>query len=224
MKSQIHQQCLSCGTVLPEVRHHSTKYCSSQCRQREKLRRYRARKAGLKQTPAEQLAELKVQHDQLAQAYESLNQRLSDRDLKIRRLERALNRAEYQVEAAANEQAERTHHVRQQLAVANSEVAELKRNWTARSNTEDAAGQERDRLRHQLATLSGHYNELAAKYDQLSASAQRAAKERKQLQALVRQWDAMCVRLYKATGGRPRREADKKILATWTQFRKAVRK
>jgi len=153
-----------------------------------------------------------------------LKQKLADKDCRIRRLQRALNRAEYQVETAANEQAERTHHVRQRLAVANSEVAELKRNWSARSNAEDATGQERDRLRHQLATLSGQYNELAAKYDQLSASAQRAAKERKQLQALVRQWDAMCVRLYKATGGRPRREADKKILATWTQFRKAVRK
>lgn len=117
----------------------------------------------------------------------------------------------------------RTHAVRQQLAVANSELANLKRNRTARAAAQDTTGQENDRLHKQLATVTGQYNELAAKYDDLSASAERAATERTQVQALVRQWDAMCVRLYKATGGRPRKAADKKILATWTQFRKAVR-
>jgi len=63
-----------------------------------------------------------------------------------------------------------------------------------------------------------------AKYRELSEAARYAATERKHLQGIVRQWDAMCIRLYKATGGRPRREADKKVLATWSRFRELVRK
>lgn len=216
--------CRECSQALPHDARANRKYCSDTCQRRAGSRRYRARHLPERTTLYNRIEELQSELHKNKLDAANLVDRLANRDRKIRRLKRALNRAEYQVEVAANEQAERTRHVRQQLAVANSEVAELKRNWTARSTTEDATGQERDRLRHQLATMSGQYNELAAKYDQLSASAQRAAKERKQLQALVRQWDAMCVRLYKATGGRPRREADKKILATWTQFRKAVRK
>ncbi|NWN87254.1 MAG: hypothetical protein HLX51_01710 [Micrococcaceae bacterium] len=163
------------------------------------------------------------QYGQLQRDAEKQQVRLTQRDTKIRRLEHALKTSDQKVEAAASEQAGRTHAVRQQLAVANSEVAELKRNWTARSAAEDTTGQETGQLREQLATLTGRYNDLAAKYRDLATSAERAANERKQLQGLVRQWDAMCVRLYKATGGRPRKESDKKILATWRQFRKAVR-
>jgi len=193
-----------------------------------KKRREAVAKTPVDEQELARLKDVESNYDQLEILYmreqESWQTLINKKNRRIRNLQHALRTAEHQVEVAASEQALRTRAVRDELAVANSEVAELKRNWTARSNTEDVTGQERDRLRRQLATLSGQYNELAAKYDHLSASAQRAAKERKQLQALVRQWDAMCVRLYKATGGRPRREADKKILATWTQFRKAVRK
>jgi uncharacterized protein (DUF3084 family) len=152
-----------------------------------------------------------------------MNKRLSERDLKIRRLENALRRAEHQIEVAANEQAERTRTVRERLATANSEVATLRRNWSRRAAAATDS-QEVTELRERLAAVTHRYESLVAKYRELSEAARYAATERKHLQGIVRQWDAMCVRLYKATGGRPKREADKKVLATWSRFRELVRK
>lgn len=154
--------------------------------------------------------------------HRKLSNRLVSRDRKIRRLKYALDRAEQQVATVAMEQASRTHDVRQQLAAANSQVATLRRNWSVRSDAE-VAGETVTKLRTQLATVTGHYNELVDKYKELTAAAKSAANERKHLQGIVRQWDALCVRLNKATGGQPRKESDKKILATWTRFRKIVR-
>lgn len=217
------ERCLGCETALPENRHHSTKYCSPQCRKREKVRRYRARKAPREKTPTEKLAELKIQHDQLSRENQDWRRRVSERDSKIRRLEYALDGSEQQVDRVAMEQASRTHDVRQQLAAANSQVATLRRNWSVRADAE-VAGETVTKLRTQLATVTGHYNELVDKYKELTAAAKSAANERKHVQGIVRQWDALCVRLNKATGGQPRKESDKKILATWTRFRKIVRK
>lgn len=161
--------------------------------------------------------------EELQVEYRKLSNRLAGRDRNIRRLEYALDEAERQVARVATEQASRTHYVRQQLAAANSQVATLRRNWSVRADAE-MAGETVTNLRTQLATVTGHYNELVDKYKELTAAAKSAANERKHVQGIVRQWDALCVRLNKATGGQPRKESDKKILATWRRFRKIVRK
>src|SRR5699024_8863429 len=148
---------------------------------------------------------------------------LAARDQKIRRLEHAVKRADAQLEMVAADQAQRTLAVRDELAVANTEVATLRRNWS-RKAAAVTDNQEVTELRERLAAVTQRYESLVAKYRELSGAAQYAAMERKHLQGIVRQWDAMCVRLYKATGGRPKREADKKVLATWSRFRKLVRK
>lgn len=151
-----------------------------------------------------------------------LLQRLAARDRKIRNLEHALKRADTQLETVASEQAMRTRSVRDELAASRTEVATVKRNWSIQADA-DRVGQTVTELRTRLATITERYSELARKYKELTGAAKYAAAERKHLQGIVRQWDSMCKRLNTATGGRPRRETDKKILATWKQFRKLVR-
>lgn len=223
MKRNIVRQCKGCKNTLSLEAHHNQKYCSAQCRQREKVRRFRQRRDPKTQEQTHRLEDIESDFEQLKVHYEKQTERLAERDLTIRRLEHALNRAEHQVEVVADEQAQRTHDVRQQLATANSEVAALRRNWSVRADA-DMAGPAVRQLRDQLSTVTGQYQELVAKYRELTEAAQYAANERKHLQGIVRQWDSMCVRLYKATGGRPRRESDKQIMATWTKFRKLVSK
>lgn len=169
----------------------------------------------------EENQQLREQLEQWKVKNRKRNEQLREHNLKIRRLQNALRTAEHQVEVAANEQALRTRAVRDELAMSQSQVAKLKRNWSVRS----AAGDETvTRLRSDLATVTDEYNELATKYKQLTAAAKSAAEERKNLQGIVRQWDYLCKRLHVATKGRPRNDSDKKILATWSQFRKRVRK
>src|SRR5699024_11033968 len=119
--------------------------------------------------------------------------------------------------------AQRTRAVRDELAMANTEVAALRRNWS-RKAAAATDSQEVTELRERLAAVTQRYDSLVAKYRELSEAARYAATARKHLQGIVRQWDAMCVRLYKATGGRPTREADKKVLPTWSRCRELVRK
>jgi len=167
--------------------------------------------------------DLKRQLDDSIIANRKLQERLDTAQRKSRNLYKSLQRAEHQIEVAANEQAERTRSVRDQLATANSEVATLRRNWSRRAAAATDS-QEVTELRDRLAAVTHRYDSLVAKYRELSEAARYAATERKHLQGIVRQWDAMCVRLYKATGGRPKRDADKKVLATWSRFRELVRK
>ena len=227
MKHHIVRQCKGCPEVLSDAAHPNQKYCSVKCRQREKVRRYRLRRVP---DAAERVSRLEtieqdfeILKDEFKTFERNKNELLAARDLKIRRLEHALKRAEHQVEVAANEQAERTRSVRDELALANNEVANLRRNWSPK-NAAATSSQEATELRERLASVTERYNSLVAKYRELSEAAQYAATERTHLQGIVRQWDGMCVRLYKATGGRPKKAADKKVLATWSQFRKLVRK
>lgn len=221
MNKLLERRCKSCGTQLPLNARANTKYCSKRCSERERKRRYRQR----------QRSEIQVNRDPLLEAENSiqvleveqfkLKQKLADKDRHMRRLQNALRTAEHQVEVAASEQALRTRAVRDELAMSQSQVANLKRNWSVRSAADDETV---TKLRSELATVTDEYNELATKYKHLTAAAKSAVEERKNLQGIVRQWDYLCKRLHVATKGRPRNDSDKKILATWSQFRKRVRK
>lgn len=213
----------ACGTALPEDAHRRTKYCSRRCTNREAQRRRRLRRTAEGKSQVDILERAETELEELRIHNQKLTQRLAVRDRNLRRLEHALKRAEHQVEVAANEQAQWTRAVRDELAVANNEVDNLRRNWSSRTAVATAT-QEMTELRERLAVVTERYDSLVAMYRELSEAAQYAATERKHLQGIVRQWDGMCVRLYKATGGRPKKAADKKVLATWSQFRKLVRK
>lgn len=190
-----------------------------------KKRREAVAKSTVDEQELARLKSLESDYDQLAIRYErdqeSWQTQLNKKNRKIRNLQYALRAAEHQVEVAANEQALRTRAVRDELAMSQSEVAKLKRNWSVRSAADDETV---TKLRSDLATVTDEYNELATKYKHLTGAAKSAAEERKNLQGIVRQWDHLCKRLHVATKGRPRNDSDKKILATWSQFRKQVRK
>src|SRR5699024_5444438 len=214
-----------CDVPLPDDAHHARKYCSRACKYRMPSRKHRARKADNTDAVDRQLEQIRHELYECQTAYYQSQQlyetNLSERAREIRRLKHALRRSEHQVEVAANEQALRTRAVRDELAMSQSEVAKLKRNWSVRSAADDETV---TKLRSDLATVTAEYNELASKYQHLTAAAKSAAEERKNLQGIVRQWDYLCKRLNVATKGRSRNESDKKILATWSQFRKRVRK
>ena len=190
-----------------------------------KKRREAVAKTPVAEKEFDRLKSVESSYDQLeilyAREQESWQTRINKKNRRIRNLQQALRTAEHQVEVAANEQALRTRTVRDELAMSQSQVAKLKRNWTVRSAADDEAV---SKLRSDLATVTAEYNELASKYQHLTAAAKSAAEERKNLQGIVRQWDYLCKRLNVATKGRSRNESDKKILATWSQFRKRVRK
>ncbi|MBB5747953.1 hypothetical protein [Micrococcus sp. TA1] len=161
---------------------------------------------------------------ELVQAETTLGQcrgRVLDRDQEVTRLRAELAEARRSAARALVAQATDAAGVRDRLAAASGELSELRRNWSAvveaRAATAKVTG-----LRQQVATLQGQYAQLSARYQELSEAAELAATERQHLQGVVRQWDTLCKRLYKATGGQPAAAVDKDILATWTRFRQAV--
>ncbi|XKH52068.1 hypothetical protein LG284_08415 [Citricoccus nitrophenolicus] len=142
-----------------------------------------------------------------------------DRDLAELRLQLAAERrASARVIAG---QASRTAGVRGQLATATGELFALRRNWSATAD-DTVASVKVTGLRQQLATVQERYEQLATRYQELAEAAELAATERQQLQGVVRQWNTLCKRLYRATGGQPAAAVDNDILATWTRFRDAV--
>ena len=223
MSNATTRRCFECNELLPERAKKNQKYCKQQCQRRAAVRRHRLKKHPKEAEQQHLIDDLKRQLDDSIIANRKLQERLDTAQRKSRNLYKSLQRAEHQIEVAANEQAERTRSVRDQLATANSEVATLRRNWSRRAAAATDS-QEVTELRDRLAAVTHRYDSLVAKYRELSEAARYAATERKHLQGIVRQWDAMCVRLYKATGGRPKRDADKKVLATWSRFRELVRK
>src|SRR5699024_4767551 len=160
---------------LPSDARANTKYCSERCKKREKLRRYRQRQRLDTKENRDPLLEAQNSIDVLEMEQFKFKQRIADRDRHIRRLQNALRIAEHQVEVAASEQAWRTQAVRDELAVSQSQVATLKRNWSVRSAADDETV---TKLRSDLATVTAEYNELATKYKQLTAAARSAAEER----------------------------------------------
>jgi uncharacterized coiled-coil DUF342 family protein len=161
---------------------------------------------------------------QLVQAETALGQargRVRDRDRELAELRFQLAAERRRPPNAIVDQANRTASVRDQLATTAGELAVLRRNWSATAEDRVATA-EVTGLRQQLATLQEKYGQLSARYQELSEAAELAATERQHLQGVVRQWDTLCKRLYKATGGQPAAAVDKDILATWTRFRQAV--
>ncbi|MDN6148844.1 MAG: hypothetical protein L0I94_08405 [Yaniella sp.] len=213
--------CPSCGDELSEAALSQQKYCSLTCRERMKKRRRRLKEGSSEPAELQRLQAVDRHVEKLQSDYRKLLRRFEARDRKIRRLEHALRRADTQLEAVAHDQALRTRAVRDELAASRREVATVKRNWSIEADADRAGAMVTD-LRTRLAVANEKYSELAMKYRELTDAAKYAAAERKHLQGIVRQWDSMCKRLNTATGGRPRKEADKKVLATWKQFRKLV--
>ncbi|NUL44095.1 hypothetical protein F7P69_02635 [Cellulosimicrobium funkei] len=161
---------------------------------------------------------------QLVQAEAALAQirgRFRERDHELAELHIQLAAERRSSARAIAGQASRTASVRGQLATATGEVLALRRNWSATAD-DTVASVEVTGLRQQLATVQERYEQLASGYQELADAAELAATERQQLQGVVRQWDTLCKRLYKATGGQPAAAVDKDILATWTRFREAV--
>lgn len=213
--------CPSCAEELAEAAPAQQRYCSLTCRERMKKRRKRLKEGSPEPSELQRLQMVDQHVDKLESDYRKLLRRIEARDRKIRRLENALKRSDTQLEAVAADQALRTRAVRDELAASRAEVATVKRNWSIQADAE-RAGETVTELRTRLATVTDKYRELTMKYKELMGAAKYAAAERKHLQGIVRQWDSMCKRLNTATGGRPRKEVDKKILAKWKQFRKIV--
>ncbi len=161
---------------------------------------------------------------QLVQVETALAQsrgRVWDRDREVAWLRAELAEARRAAARALVGQANRAAGVRERLAAASGELSVLRRNWSAMAEARVATA-EVTGLREQLATVQDRYGQLSVRYQELSEAAELAATERQQLQGVVRQWDTLCKRLYKATGGQPAAAVDKDILATWTRFRQAV--
>ncbi|MGW9550893.1 hypothetical protein ACWG8W_07545 [Citricoccus zhacaiensis] len=161
---------------------------------------------------------------QLVQADAALAQirgRVRERDLELAelRLQLAAERR-FSAKAIAG-QASRTAGVRGQLATAQGELFALRRNLAA-PVVDTVAKVKVTRLRQQLATVQERFEQLVTRYQELAEAAELAATERQQLQGVVRQWNTLCKRLYKATDGQPDAAVDKDILVTWTRFREAV--
>src|SRR5699024_31330 len=125
--------CKSCEKELPTSAPAHQKYCSSTCRERMKKRRKRSKVSTIEPTELHRLLAVEQRYDELQIHHRKLRQRLEGRDLKIRRLEHALRRADLQIELAAEAQAQRTRAVRDELATANNEVTTLRRNWSRRA-------------------------------------------------------------------------------------------
>lgn len=169
-----------------------------------------------------------------------LRGRVRDRDERIHRLAGQLSAEKRTADRAIRGQVGRTLAVRDQLDVRTTEVdtvsadrdrvaselatatlSALRRSQTLHDGrTPDA--DEVATLRRSLAAVRADRDRLATAYDELSAAADNWAAERHQVQGIVRQWGQLCRRLDQATGGRPRSEADRHILATWRAFRQAV--
>ncbi|WP_298041972.1 hypothetical protein [uncultured Citricoccus sp.] len=161
---------------------------------------------------------------QLVQAETALGQargRIRDREREVSWLRAELAEARRSATRALVVQANEAAGVRERLAAATGELFVLRRNWSATAEARVATA-EVTGLRQQLATLQERYGQLSARYQELADTAELAATERQQLQGVVRQWDTLCKRLHKATGGQPAAAVDKDILATWTRFRQAV--
>lgn len=216
------RRCESCGKRLPKGSRKNKRFCDAACQKAGSRCRTRPAATTSKRATARDL--LAVVSAQLVQAEAALAQsrgRLWGRDREIAWLRAELAEARRSATGALVSQANNAAGVRERLATASRELSALRRNWSAtaeaRVATAEVAG-----LRQQLATLQDKYGQLSARYQELSEAAELAATERHQLQGVVRQWNTLCKRLYKATGGQPATAVDKDILATWTRFRQAV--
>lgn len=241
------RSCAHCTAPLPADSTSRRRYCSPRCR---KAAARTASDAATRLARLEaEVHQLKLRRDVLEHQVLSLSTengqlrgRVRDRDERIHRLAGQLSAEKRTADRAIRGQVGRTLAVRDELDVRTDQVAnlsadrdrvatelvtatatlsELRRSWTLTGGrTPDS--QEVATLRRTLAGVRADRDRLATAYDELSAAVDSYVAERRQVQRIVRQWDRLCRRLDKATGGRPRTEADRHILATWRAFHRAV--
>ncbi|MDK8178415.1 hypothetical protein [Micrococcus luteus] len=148
----------------------------------------------------------------------------------VRQLAKLLAAERRSADKAIRDQATRTVAVRADKAALAGQLADLRRSWTHRppaTAVATAVATEADmaelaRLRVSVARLRQDNESLSAQLRELSAAAEVAATERRQLQGIVRQWDTLCRRLAKSVTGQTVTATDKRILATHARFRSAV--
>lgn len=145
----------------------------------------------------------------------------------VRQLAKLLAAERRSADKAIRDQAERTVAVRADKAALAGQLADLRRSWTQQppaTAVATAVATEADmaELRRTVATLRQDNESLSAQLRELSAAAEVAATERRQLQGIVRQWDTLCRRLAKSVTGQTVTATDKRILATHARFRSAV--
>lgn len=216
------RRCESCGTKLPEGSRKNKRFCNAACQKADARRRTRpTASTTARAAPRDLLAVVSAQLVQAETALAQNRSRLWDRDRELAELRVQLAEARRSATMALVGQAKRTAGVRDRLATATGELSALRRKW---SNTDEArvATDEMTGLREQLATVQDKYGQLSTRYQELYEAGDLAATERQQLQEVVRQWDTLCKRLYKTTGGQPAAVVDRDILATWARFRQAV--
>lgn len=219
--TNLKRTCSFCGTPLPEDCSPARKYCSQAHRRAASRRRQSFEPTTEKGKLRTQLGNLAEAHAQVVTELARSRTRVSDRDRTITQLRQELAAERRRAADAIWKQANRTSNVRDQLATATHELSTLRRNWTAAQDAA-SAGPDVTKLRTRLATLQDRFDRLAGQYAQLAEAAQDAATERAGLQGIIRHWDTLCRRLYKASNGQPAAAKDKEILATWTRFRTAL--
>lgn len=216
------RRCESCGEWLPEGSRRNKRFCDEACKKAAARRRARPVTSTSKGVvDRDRLALVSAQLVQAEAALTQIRGRVRDCDRELAELRHQLAVERRASARAIADQASRTAGVRGQLATATGELFALRRNWSAAVEGKLASVKVAG-LRQQLSTVQERHQQLAIMYQELVVAAELAATERQQLQGVVRQWDTLCKRLYKATGGQPAAPVDKDILATWTRFREAA--
>ncbi|MGP9586176.1 hypothetical protein ACT3TB_11050 [Micrococcaceae sp. AOP34-BR2-30] len=217
----LQRTCSFCGEPLPDGSNPTRKYCSTAHRHAASRRRRSFEPTTEKGKLRNQLNHLAEAHAQVVTELARSRTRVADRDRTITELCQELATERRRSADAIWKQANRTSGVRDQLATATNELTTLRRNWTAAQDTA-TAGPDVTQLRTRLASIQNRYDRLAGQYAELAEAAQDAATERAGLQGIVRHWDSLCRRLYKASNGQPSAAKDKEILATWIRFRSSL--
>lgn len=221
------RSCTHCARPLPDGSPSSRRYCSAACR----TAAYRARTTSTPPHPAvARVAELETQLVAAETRIGQLTAATRRKTDQVKHLAGLLAAERRSADKAIRDQAARTVAVRADKAALAGQLADLRRSWTHRppatavatAVATEADMAELDRLRVSVARLRQDNESLSAQLRELSAAAEVAATERRQLQGIVRQWDTLCRRLAKSVTGQTVTATDKRILATHARFRSAV--
>lgn len=223
------KKCEACFQELPSGAHPRKKYCDRRCLDRAAKQRQRG--ASGPKTEVHRLRQLLVSAERESARRETLlasaRERYADSQKENEKLRTQLRRTKRDAEEVVISQANQTVAVRRQLAAMSAKALDLKPSSTANTNVsqDDAELWQRqiDQLRGRLKAGNSAYSELNQRYKTLQVAAESAASERAQVKDMVRQWDALCRRLNAQVHGRPKTDQDRTILATWSQFRKALK-
>lgn len=223
------KKCEACFQELPRDAHARKKYCDRRCLDRAAKQRQRG--ASGQKTELHRLRQLLASAERESARKETLlassrerHERSQKENAKLRT---QLRRTQRDADEVVISQANQTVAVRKQLATMSAKVLDLQTSSTATTNDspDDAERWQHqiDQLRSRLKAGNSAYAELNQRHKTLQAAAESAAAERAQVKDMVRQWDALCRRLNAQVHGRPKTDQDRTILATWSQFRKALK-